>query len=103
MLRDSPPTTGLVFHGVDFSGANRHEAKIWASTYDGSAPAVSAGGFSHGRLVERIARSAEDGRRHFWLVDSTFGLPTEMLERHAVPADWSSAARWLATFASPRD
>jgi hypothetical protein len=100
---DVPSSAGRVFHGVDFSGASGYQAKIWVATYDGSAPAAAVGGFSYARLVERMARSGEDGRRHLWLVDSTFGLPREMLERHEVPLDWSSSALWLATFPSPRD
>ena len=72
------------------------------STQAGSAPATTRNGFSHAELVELIARSPEDGKRHLWLIDAPFSLPVELLEAHGVDPKWEASIDWLRSFESPR-
>lgn len=99
----------MIYHGVDFSGARRAREKIWVAALEESEgqagaylPARVEGGLDHEDLVERIAHSARDGRRHAWLIDCAFGLPVELLEQHGIERRWSAAAEWLASFPNAR-
>jgi hypothetical protein len=92
----------LVYHGVDFSGGKRAHRKIRVADQCPGEPIALRSSLSHSRLVEAIARSAEDGRRHRWLIDSTFGLPLEMLEVQGVETDWVASLRWMASFSDAR-
>ena len=94
---------GEAYHGVDFSGGSRHRLKIQVSALLEGSPASVRGGLSHAELVDMIARSAGDGRRHVYLIDSAFGLPLEMLELQGVEPRWTAALEWMASFPSPRD
>jgi len=91
------------YHGVDFSGGRRHDRKIRIASLLPGARATVRGSISHSGLVEAIARSAEEGRNHFWLLDSAFGLPVELLEIHGIEPRWEAAARWLASFSDARE
>ncbi len=91
-----------VYHGVDFSGSRNAARKIWVAAWDGHAPAVTSNGFSYARLVDCIASSADDGRRHVWLIDAPFALARSLLEAHGVAPTWPATIEWLRDFASPR-
>lgn len=93
----------LVFHGVDFSGGKRAHRKIRVADRCPGEPVTLRSNLTHSDLVEAIARSAEDGRRHRWLIDSTFGLPLEMLEAQGIEPDWGASLRWLASFSDARE
>jgi len=97
------PHLKVVFHGVDFSGGRRHREKIFMSSLVEGLPAETRGGLCHAEILEHVAGSATDGRRHFWLIDATFGLPAELLALHGVETRWRASAEWLASFPSPRD
>ncbi len=91
------------YHGVDFSGGRRHDRKVRIASLVPGVNITVRGGVSRAGLVEAIARSAEDGRRHFWLLDAAFGLPVELLEIHGIEPRWTAAARWLASFSDARE
>ena len=92
-----------VYHGVDFSGSRNAARNIWVGAWDGRAPAVTSNEFSYAQLVDRIASSADDGRRHVWLIDAPFGLARSLLEAHGVTPTWPATIEWLRAFASPRE
>jgi len=95
-----------VLHGVDFSGGDRPEGKIWVATHDTThleAPVRLRRGFDHNALVELIAASRGDGRRHLWRIDAPFGLALEMIDAHGLDHDWRAVAEWMAAFGSPRE
>jgi len=93
----------MVLHGIDLSGAEKHQRKTWVATLVPGEPATTRGGFSHGQLEALIAGSGADGRRHVWLIDAPCGLPVDLLALHGVAPAWPAALDWLASFDSPRD
>lgn len=99
-------TTGLLLHGVDFSGAESGgAAKIRVVTRDlgdPRQPIALEGRFDRRGLVRVITQSAADGRDHLWRIDAPMGLPAEMLPELQQPADWRTVAQWMHGCASPR-
>jgi hypothetical protein len=93
---------GLVLHGIDFSGGDRPEGKVWVATRDGRSIELRRG-FDHRSIVELILASAADGRGHFWRIDAPFGLPLETLDGFGIGRTWSAMADWLGSFSSARE
>jgi len=92
----------IVQHGIDFSGGDRPEGKIWVATRDGRAIELRRG-FDHRSIVELILGSAKDGRSHFWRIDAPFGLAIETLEACSIERSWLAMASWLDSFSSARE
>lgn len=107
-MADAPnrPSSGIVLHGVDFSGAEAGgAAKIRAVTRDlasPSAPVASMGRMDRRGLVRAVLASAADGRDHLWRIDAPMGLPLAVLAEVGVAADWRASAEWMHSLGSPR-
>lgn len=105
MARHARPVDPIVHHGVDFSGGERPEGKIWIATHDPMAetPLTLRRGFDHRTLVDLIAAGLDDGRCHLWRIDAPFGLALELLDEHGLPHDWRAVTEWVASFGAPRE
>jgi len=106
MKDSSSHVDDALVHGVDFSGGERPEGKIWVATRDpadGSGSITLRRGFDHHALAELIAEGLHDRRRHLWRIDAPFGLPIEMIDAHGLDRDWPTVARWMSSFDSPRE
>ncbi len=100
---DARHARDLVLHGVDFSGSRSARRKIWAATLEPGSAASTANDVDHAGLVRRIAGSADDGRRHAWVIDAPFTLAAAQLDAHGVDRTWRATLGWLRSFDSPRD
>ncbi|MBL9140840.1 MAG: hypothetical protein JNK53_03135 [Phycisphaerae bacterium] len=98
--------TGIVVHGVDFSGADSGgAAKIRVIERDLGTPraeVVARGQLDRKSLVRAIQASNGDGRAHLWRIDAPSGLPLSMATELAQPEDWKSIAQWMLECGAPR-
>lgn len=92
----------VVLHGIDFSGGERPEGKIWVATRDGRTIELRRG-FDHRSIVEMILASRDDGRDHLWRIDAPFGLALESLGDFGIEPSWQAMAEWLGSFGSARE
>ncbi|MBC03482.1 MAG: hypothetical protein CMJ34_09315 [Phycisphaerae bacterium] len=97
--------SGIIRHGVDFSGATSGGSGIRIATRRPDQPVQELQCVDRGDLRRQILAGLRDesNERHLWLIDAPFGIPIATLEACGVDVNWSSSLEWLASFPNPRE